>query len=353
LEDAVDAGLSLPVIFKEPTITPTNEQVESMGLSKKLCSPNGYMRSKWNGFTISRDTIRIEGIETGYNKPVFFDRHAVGGEYNGKWGKVGKGLVKTYYFPDDESTNSVEISSHHLKDDNNVVVTYFNPLDNVEDMSHHFFSRCLKANITPYVVTKKTVFGWQEEFWQIMKDVFDKNYKEDFIKKDLLENCGDDLRHLISDAATMSLVSWSNFRGKDSGGFGMATHNYDGDMLSDELSQIYRSPGFITSCMVGKNNNSKNHIKLFEASHGTVTDMWNDHLNGKETSINPIGMVEGLMRALEYSNFLHSGDMNYHVIDNLRNVIYGSIKEGYGTRDLFGKYGLTTEEFIDHVAKRL
>ena len=54
-------------------------------------------------------------------------------------------------------------------DDENVVVTYHNPLDNVKDLAHHFFQRCLEAKIVPYVVTKKTVFKWQEGFWTIMK----------------------------------------------------------------------------------------------------------------------------------------------------------------------------------------
>lgn len=31
--------------------------------------------------------------------------------------------------------------------------------------------RCLEAEVIPYVVTKKTVFKWQEGFWQIMKRV--------------------------------------------------------------------------------------------------------------------------------------------------------------------------------------
>jgi len=39
---------------------------------------------------------------------------------------------------------------------------YHNPLDNVPDLAHHFFQRCLEAKVFPYVVTKKTVFKWQE-----------------------------------------------------------------------------------------------------------------------------------------------------------------------------------------------
>lgn len=35
-------------------------------------------------------------------------------------------------------------------------MVYDNPLDNVGDLAHIFFQRCLEANIVPYVVTKKT-----------------------------------------------------------------------------------------------------------------------------------------------------------------------------------------------------
>ena len=67
--------------FKEPTITPSAQQVQKFGLKKALGSPNGAMRKGWNGITISRDTIHIEGVKLGFEKPVFFERHAVGGEY--------------------------------------------------------------------------------------------------------------------------------------------------------------------------------------------------------------------------------------------------------------------------------
>ncbi len=55
-----------------------------------------------------------------------------------------------------------------------------------------------------------------------MKKIFDENYKTDFEKAGLLERSGGDLQHLISDAATMQLIRWTE------GGFGMAAHNYDG-----------------------------------------------------------------------------------------------------------------------------
>jgi isocitrate dehydrogenase len=181
LHDAVEAGKRIGAIFKEPTITPSALQVKEMGLSKAFGSPNGAMRRGWNGITISRDTIHIEGIELGYKNPVFFERHAVGGEYGAGWSEVGKGTLLTSYIPQDGQAPFV-VDKRDLTDDHNVCVVYHNPYDNVAELAHLFFKRCLEANITPYIVTKKTVFKWQEGFWATMKEIFDKEYKEVFAK---------------------------------------------------------------------------------------------------------------------------------------------------------------------------
>jgi isocitrate dehydrogenase len=73
LKDAVEAGKRLCSIFKEPTVTPSAIQVKAMGLKKGWGSPNGAMRRGWNGITISRDTIHIEGVKLGFDRPVLFE----------------------------------------------------------------------------------------------------------------------------------------------------------------------------------------------------------------------------------------------------------------------------------------
>ena len=252
LREAVDAGKRLYAIFKEPTITPTAAQVKEFNLKKAWGSPNGMMRKGWNGVSISRDTIHIQGIKLGFEKPVLFDRHAVGGEYGAGWMQVGAGRLVTTFFPDDGSS-PVLTDDRVLKDSRNVVVTYHNPLDNVPRLAHHFFQRCLDAGVRPYVVTKKTVFKWQEGFWTIMRDIFEEHYQARFVAAKLVPEDGM-LPHLISDAATMQVIRWTN------GGFGMCAHNYDGDILTDEISQVHRSPGFITSNLIGEADNG-NTIK--------------------------------------------------------------------------------------------
>jgi len=325
-----------------------------MGLSKAFGSPNGAMRRGWNGITISRDTIHIEGIELGYEKPVLFERHAVGGEYGAGWSKVGKGTLITNYIPADGSAPTI-VDKRDLTDDHNVAVIYHNPYDNIPDLAHYFFKRCLEAKVTPYIVTKKTVFKWQEGFWQVMKEVFDTEYKEEFLNAGLLERSGGDLQHLISDAATMQLIRWTE------GGFGMAAHNYDGDMLTDQIAQVHRSPGFITSNLIGKDDEGR-MIKEYEASHGTVTDLWHDHLAGKETSLNPLGLIEALIGAMNHAAALEykadpsakeTHDKVLNFTKTLRLALHNTFRYGQGTRDMSGPTGYTTEQFVDKVAWRL
>lgn len=345
LHSAVESGARLGAIFKEPTITPTDVQKDLLGLKKAWGSPNGAMRKGWNGITISRDTIHIEGMELGFKKPVFFERHAVGGEYGAGWEQCGKGTLKTT-FAAEGGAAPVVVDERELTNDSNVAVVYHNPLDNVDDLAHHFFSRCLAADIVPYVVTKKTVFKWQEGFWTIMKNVFDEHYHDQYKAKGLLDDCGGELQHLISDAATMQIIRWTG------GGFGMAAHNYDGDMLTDEIAQVHRSPGFITSNLIGKSDDGS-MIKEYEASHGTVADLWHMHLDGKETSFNPLGMAEALIGAMQHAAILADNEHSAGITEwtlKLRAAMHGCMASGHGTRDLCGEEGLTTEGFVDVVA---
>lgn len=61
-----------------------------------------------------------------------------------------------------------------------------------------------------------------------------------------------------------------------------------------QVAQMHRSPGFITSNLIGKKDDGT-LIKEYEASHGTVADLWAAHLRGEETSLNPLGMVRTVL----------------------------------------------------------
>lgn len=151
----------------------------------------------------------------------------------------------------------------------------------------------------------------------------------------------------------MQIIRWNH------GGFGMAAHNYDGDMLTDEVAQVHRSPGFITSNLIGKKDSGE-LIKEFEASHGTAADMWIAHNNGKETSFNPLGMVEAVIGAMDHSAILAKGDDGTADVEemksftkSLRRALHETFRAGEGTRDMYPETGLTTEQFVARVAERL
>ena len=42
----------------------------------------------------------LGGVELGYKNPVFFERHAVGGEYSAGYKLTGKGKLTTTFVPE-------------------------------------------------------------------------------------------------------------------------------------------------------------------------------------------------------------------------------------------------------------
>lgn len=134
--------------------------------------------------------------------------------------------------------------------------------------------------------------------------------------------------------------------------------------MTDQIAQIHRSPGFITSNLVGKNDDGT-LIKEFEASHGTVSDLWHDHLAGKETSLNPLGLVEAIIGAMQHAATLdveknpgdaakqQTCDQIFNFCTTLRTSMHNTFRYGQGTRDMSGPSGFTTEDFIGKVAWRL
>lgn len=117
----------------------------------------------------------------------------------------------------------------------------------------------------------------------------------------------------------------------------------------------------------------------YEASHGTVSDLWYAHLDGETTSLNPLGLVEALIGAMNHSadllplNNEHVTEENglerlsdeelelnaqtkasvYLFTDSLRKALHNTFRYGQGTKDMAGPSGLSTEEFVKKVAWRL
>jgi len=346
LQDIIASGKRTGAIFKEPILTPNEARKKEMNLKVEVLNPNAIFREAWKGVSISRDTIHIKGLELGYKNRVLFDRHAVGGEYTASWRHLGEGKLITTFT---NIKNEVKVvDQRELKDKLNAAVVYHNPYDNIQQMARHFFTRCLEAKVTPYVVTKKTVFKWQEPFWKICLDIFNSEYKQAYNDLGLLKDSRGELAHVLSDVATMRICRWSN------GGFGMCSLNYDGDVLTDEIAQVHRSRGFLTSVLNGINDDGT-VLKEFEVSHGTNSRMWDEKLRGKETSFNPLSLIEALLGAIEHSVRLRP---EFNVVTSLTKNVRKSVhrqmaESGRATRDISGSGGLNTEEFVIEVKKKI
>merc|ERR1712070_1180311 len=93
--------------------------------------------------------------------------------------------------------------------------------------------------------------------------------------------------------------------------------------------------------------------------------MGHDHLAGKETSLNPLGLVEAMIGAMQHAAVLDAESnpddeaklatklkiMNF--TETLRQALHNTFRYGQGTRDMSGPTGFTTEDFIAKVAWRL
>ena len=73
---------------------------------------------------------------------------------------------------------------------------------------------------------------------------------------------------------------------KSEGGFIWACKNYDGDVMSDMVATAFGSLAMMTSVLV-----SPQGYYEYEAAHGTVQRHYYQHLEGKETSTNPIATI--------------------------------------------------------------
>jgi isocitrate dehydrogenase len=88
-------------------------------------------------------------------------------------------------------------------------------------------------------------------------------------------------------------------------------------------------------------------------------------LEGRETSLNPLGLVEAMIGAMQHAATLQVERSNNsaQAVDvkekvdtfcvTLRRAIHNTFRYGQGTRDMAGPSGFTTEDFVAKVAWRL
>ena len=141
---------------------------------------------------------------------------------------------------------------------------------------------------------------------------------------------------------------------KSEGGFIWACKNYDGDVMSDLVATAFGSLAMMTSVLV-----SPKGYYEYEAAHGTVQRHYYQHLEGKETSTNPMATIFAWSGALRKRGELDAIPELVHFADVLEQASLKTIESGKMTKDLAlitslpNPQVLNSSDFIKEIRKEV
>ncbi|EDZ69614.1 YNL009Wp-like protein [Saccharomyces cerevisiae AWRI1631] len=341
------ATLKYGVAVKCATITPDEARMKEFNLKEMWKSPNGTIRNILGG-TVFREPIiipKIPRLVPHWEKPIIIGRHAFGDQYRATDIKIKKAGKLRLQFSSDDGTENIDLKVYEFPKSGGIAMAMFNTNDSIKGFAKASFELALKRKLPLFFTTKNTILkNYDNQFKQIFDNLFDKEYKEKFQALKITYE-----HRLIDDMVAQML--------KSKGGFIIAMKNYDGDVQSDIVAQGFGSLGLMTSILITPDG------KTFEseAAHGTVTRHFRKHQRGEETSTNSIASIFAWTRAIIQRGKLDNTDDVIKFGNLLEKATLDTVQVGGKmTKDLalmLGKTNrssyVTTEEFIDEVAKRL
>ena len=337
--DSANAIKKVGVGIKCATITPDEDRVEEFDLKKMWRSPNGTIRNIIGG-TVFREPIickNIPKLVPSWTDPVIIGRHAFGDQYRATDFKVpGKGKMEVKWTSED-GKDEIKYEVFNFTGPG-VALSMYNLDKSIEDFARSCFSYGLIKKWPVYMSTKNTILKqYDGRFKDIFQEIFEKEYKSDFEKKNLT------YEHRLIDDMVACAMKWS-------GKYIWACKNYDGDVQSDTMAQGYGSLGLMTSTLLTPDGK----IMEAEAAHGTVTRHYRMHQQGKETSTNPIASIFAWTRGLAHRGKLDSNNELIKFAQTIEKVCIECVENGAMTKDLAiligpsSKY-LTTNQFLDEI----
>lgn len=346
-KDSAYATLKYGVAVKCATITPDEARMKEFNLKEMWKSPNGTIRNILGG-TVFREPIiipKIPRLVPHWEKPIIIGRHAFGDQYRATDIKIKKAGKLRLQFSSDDGTENIDLKVYEFPKSGGIAMAMFNTNDSIKGFAKASFELALKRKLPLFFTTKNTILkNYDNQFKQIFDNLFDKEYKEKFQTLKITYE-----HRLIDDMVAQML--------KSKGGFIIAMKNYDGDVQSDIVAQGFGSLGLMTSILITPDG------KTFEseAAHGTVTRHFRKHQRGEETSTNSIASIFAWTRAIIQRGKLDNTDDVIKFGNLLEKATLDTVQVGGKmTKDLalmLGKTNrssyVTTEEFIDEVAKRL
>ncbi|CAD6641480.1 XXYS1_4_G0014540.mRNA.1.CDS.1 [Saccharomyces cerevisiae] len=341
------ATLKYGVAVKCATITPDEARMKEFNLKEMWKSPNGTIRNILGG-TVFREPIiipKIPRLVPHWEKPIIIGRHAFGDQYRATDIKIKKAGKLRLQFSSDDGKENIDLKVYEFSKSGGIAMAMFNTNDSIKGFAKASFELALKRKLPLFFTTKNTILkNYDNQFKQIFDNLFDKEYKEKFQALKITYE-----HRLIDDMVAQML--------KSKGGFIIAMKNYDGDVQSDIVAQGFGSLGLMTSILITPDG------KTFEseAAHGTVTRHFRKHQRGEETSTNSIASIFAWARAIIQRGKLDNTDDVIKFGNLLEKATLDTVQVGGKmTKDLalmLGKTNrssyVTTEEFIDEVAKRL
>ena len=314
--DSANATKKYGVAVKCATITPNAKRMTEYNLHQMWKSPNGTIRSMLDG-TVFRTPITIPSISPAvkfWKKPITIARHAYGDVYKSVDIRVEEPGVAKLIF-EGESGKREEQIVHTFKGPG-VLQGMHNTDASIRSFAHACFKYALDLKQSIWFATKDTIAKkYDGRFREIFEEVF-AEYKDAFAAAGI-----EYFYTLIDDAVARVMRS--------EGGFIWACKNYDGDVMSDMISTAFGSLAMMTSVLVSPDGKYE-----YEAAHGTVTRHYYKHLQGEETSTNPIATIFAWSGAFRKRGELDNLPELVNYADQLEAACFDTLNEGIVTKDL-------------------
>ncbi len=339
--DSANATKKYGVAVKCATITPNAKRMTEYNLHQMWKSPNGTIRSMLDG-TVFRTPITIPSISPAvkfWKKPITIARHAYGDVYKSVDIRVEEPGVAKLVF-EGESGKREEQIVHTFKGPG-VLQGMYNTDASIRSFAHACFKYALDLKQSIWFATKDTIAKkYDGRFREIFEEVF-AEYKDAF------EAAGIEYFYTLIDDAVARVM-------RSEGGFIWACKNYDGDVMSDMVSTAFGSLAMMTSVLVSPDGKYE-----YEAAHGTVTRHYYKHLQGEETSTNPIATIFAWSGAFRKRGEMDNIPELVNYADQLEAACFDTLNAGIVTKDLANLMeGVTPQvknsaDFIAAIRERL
>lgn len=315
--EAALANKKYGVGVKCATITPNAHRMEEYKLKKMWKSPNGTIRAILDG-TVFRSPIIVEGISPllkTWQKPITIARHAYADIYkNVEYRVEGPGKAELVFTAENGGQSRQTIFDF---DGKGIIMGMYNHDKSIQSFARSCFNYALDIKQDLWFATKDTI---SKQYDHTFKDIFQEIYIREY--ETLFNEAGIEYFYTLIDDAVARVI-------RSEGGFIWACKNYDGDVMSDMVATAFGSLAMMTSILV-----SPEGCYEFEAAHGTVTRHYYRHLQGEETSTNPIATLFAWTGSLRKRGELDGLNDLINFSNQLEQASIKTIEAGIMTKDL-------------------